>query len=77
VVYVKNPDYVPRPEPPSWASGGKVVKVDRVEWLYIPEALTAAQALSSGEVDSWENVPNDSKAALARDRNITIRSWPG
>ena len=77
VVYVKNPDYVPRPEPPSWASGGKVVKVDRVEWLYIPEALTAAQALSAGEVDSWENVPNDSKAALARDRNITIRSWPG
>ncbi|MGH7055491.1 MAG: ABC transporter substrate-binding protein, partial [Stellaceae bacterium] len=33
VVYVKNPDYVPRPEPVSWASGGKVVKVDRVEWL--------------------------------------------
>jgi peptide/nickel transport system substrate-binding protein len=31
VVYVKNPDYVPRKEPPSWASGGKVVKVDRVE----------------------------------------------
>ncbi len=35
-VYVKNPDYVPRQEPPSWAAGGKVVKVDRVEWLYTP-----------------------------------------
>ena len=35
VVYVKNTDYVPRNEPPNWASGGKVVKVDRVEWLYI------------------------------------------
>jgi peptide/nickel transport system substrate-binding protein len=30
VVYVKNTDYVPRKEPPSWASGGKVAKVDRV-----------------------------------------------
>src|SRR6478735_10492273 len=31
VVYVKNTDYVPRKEAPSWASGGKVAKVDRVE----------------------------------------------
>ena len=29
-VYEKNKDYVPRKEPPSWTSGGKVVKVDRV-----------------------------------------------
>src|SRR5271170_4305203 len=29
-VYEKNTDYVPRKEPPSWTSGGKVVKVDRV-----------------------------------------------
>jgi peptide/nickel transport system substrate-binding protein len=77
VVYAKNPDYVPRKEPPNWASGGKLAKVDRVEWLYIPEAFTAAQALSAGEVDSWENVPNDSRAALAHDSNITIRSWSG
>ena len=31
VVYVKNTDYIPRSEPPSWASGAKTVKVDRVE----------------------------------------------
>src|SRR5437588_4345290 len=36
-VFVKNPDYVPRKEPPSFASGGKVVKIDRVEWRYIPD----------------------------------------
>jgi peptide/nickel transport system substrate-binding protein len=36
VVYVKNTDYVPRNEPSSWASGGKVVKVDRVEWCISP-----------------------------------------
>ncbi|HEV7391653.1 MAG TPA: ABC transporter substrate-binding protein, partial [Burkholderiales bacterium] len=45
VVYVKNTDYVPRKEPPSWASGGKVAKVDRVEWIYSPDSATAAAAL--------------------------------
>jgi peptide/nickel transport system substrate-binding protein len=59
VVYVKNAGYMPRPEPPSWAAGGKVVKVERIEWLYIPEAVTAAQAFTAGEVDAWENVPGD------------------
>src|SRR4029078_9051698 len=53
VVYVKNTDYVPRREPPSRAAGGKVVKVDRVEWIYIPDAATAAAALNAGEVDWW------------------------
>src|SRR5262252_971417 len=51
VVYVKNKDYVPRKEAPSWASGGKVVKVDRVEWIYIPDSATAAAALNAGEAD--------------------------
>jgi peptide/nickel transport system substrate-binding protein len=51
VVYVKNPDYVPRAEPPDNLAGGKVAKVDRVEWLYIPEPVTAIQALETGEVD--------------------------
>ena len=74
VVFVKNPDYVPRNQPPSWASGGKVVKVDRVEWL---EATTAAQALSAGEVDYWENVPSDYVPALARDAAIEVRSNAG
>jgi peptide/nickel transport system substrate-binding protein len=61
----------------SWASGGKVVKVDRVEWRYIPEAVTAAQALGAGEVDYWENVPSDYAPALERDTNIVIRSNAG
>ena len=59
VVYVKNNDYVPRGEPPNWASGGKIVKVDRVEWLVVPDHATAAAALSNGEVDWWENPPLD------------------
>ena len=59
VVYVKNTDYVPRKEAPSWASGGKVVKVDRVEWIYIPDSATAAAALNAGEADIWEQLPPD------------------
>jgi peptide/nickel transport system substrate-binding protein len=54
-----------------------VVKVDRVEWLYIPEAVTAVQALESGEVDDLENAPNDYAAALAKDPDITVRGYPG
>ena len=73
VVYVKNPDYVPRKEPPDGAAGGKVVKVDRVEWLYIPDPNTAVQALRNGEVDYWEYAVNDYVPALERDPNISVR----
>jgi peptide/nickel transport system substrate-binding protein len=77
VVFVKNTDYVPRKEPSSWAAGGKVVKVDRVEWLYVPEAATAAQALISGEVDYWENVWQDYVPALERDPNLSVQPSGG
>jgi peptide/nickel transport system substrate-binding protein len=36
VVYAKNADYVPRDEPPNWASGGKVVKLDRWQFGWHP-----------------------------------------
>jgi peptide/nickel transport system substrate-binding protein len=72
VVYVKNRDYVPRGEMPSWASGAKVVKVDRVEWLYIPDATTKIAALNSGEADWWENPPPDIWPLLTGNRDITL-----
>src|SRR6201986_1004270 len=50
-VFEKNTDYVPRKEPPSWTSGGKVVKVDRVEWITMADAQTAVNALQSGDID--------------------------
>jgi peptide/nickel transport system substrate-binding protein len=72
VVYLKNTDYVPRHEPPSWASGGKIVKVDRVEWLYIPDAMTKVAALNADEADWWENPPLDLVPALEANPDITI-----
>src|SRR5260221_1419918 len=73
VVYVKNADYVPRKEPPSWASGGKVVRVDRVEWLYIPDAMTKVAAPNNVEADWWENPPLDVVPVPAANRDITVK----
>lgn len=59
VVYEKNTDYLPRSEPSDWTSGGKVVNVDKVEWVSMPDAMTAANALLNGEVDYIEHYPYD------------------
>jgi len=59
VVYEKNKDYVPRKDPASWTAGGKVVHVDRVEWVTMPDELTATNALLNGEIDYIENMPYD------------------
>ena len=71
-VFVKNADYVPREEPPSLAAGGKVVKVDRVEWLYIPDTATAAAALNAGEADWYEQPPADLVPLFAANKDITV-----
>jgi peptide/nickel transport system substrate-binding protein len=54
VVYLKFARYKPRAEPPSGTAGGKVAKVDRVEWVIIKDAQTQANALAAGEVDVIE-----------------------
>ena len=59
VVYEKNTDYIPRSEPSNWTSGGKVVNVDKVEWVSMPDAMTAANALLNGEVDYIEHYQYD------------------
>jgi peptide/nickel transport system substrate-binding protein len=59
IVLEKFADYQPRPEPPVWASGGKVAKIDRIEMLGLPDAQTQVSALIRGEVDYLERVPAD------------------
>ncbi|MBV9824223.1 MAG: ABC transporter substrate-binding protein [Alphaproteobacteria bacterium] len=77
VVFQRNAAYVPRAEPPAWATGGKQVKLDRVEWQYIPDAATALNALNQGEVDYWENLSNDYVPSLAHDPNVTVSDGTG
>lgn len=72
VVYVRNPDYVPRNEEPSGAAGGKRVYVDRVLWRYIPDVATANAALEAGEVDFWENPPLDFVPRLENNPNLAV-----
>ncbi len=71
-VFAKNTDYVPRKEPPSWTSGGKVVKVDRVEWITMADAQTAVNALQSGDIDFMEIPSFDILPVLAANKDIKI-----
>ena len=72
-VYVKFAGYKPRAEPPSGLAGGKIVKVDRVEWLAISDQQQAINALLAGEVDFIEQPPHDLHPLLKADPNI--RMW--
>jgi peptide/nickel transport system substrate-binding protein len=72
VVYEKNTDYVPRREPPSWTSGGKVVKVDRVEWITMADAQTAVNALQSGEIDFLEAPSFDMLPVLSANPELKL-----
>ena len=71
-VYLKNTKYKPRNEPPSGLAGGKVVKVDRVEWITIPDQQTQVNALLNGEIDMVEVVPPDLLPLLQKDKNIKV-----
>ncbi|QIG95227.1 MULTISPECIES: ABC transporter substrate-binding protein [unclassified Bradyrhizobium] len=73
-IYEKNTDYVPRKEPPNWTSGGKVVKVDRVEWIRMPDAQTAVNALQSGDIDFVENIPFDLVTKLAANKDLKLET---
>jgi peptide/nickel transport system substrate-binding protein len=73
-VYAKNEKYVPRSEPASWASGGKVVNVDRVEWVVMADAQTALNALQAGEIDYWESPPSDLLQILELNDEVTVRN---
>src|SRR4051812_8749855 len=72
-VYVKNPKYKPRNEPPSGFAGGKVAKVDRVEWIWIPDTQTQVSALLNGEVDLIEAMPYDLLPLVEKSKDVRVQ----
>src|SRR4029453_5746824 len=74
-VYLKNPKYQPRPEPASGLAGGKVAKVDRVEFVDMPDPTQQVNALIAGEIDMIENVPHDLLPLLKADKNVQTVNW--
>ena len=74
-VYIKNTKYKPRAEPASGLAGGKVAKVDRVEFVEMPDPTQQVNALIAGEIDMIENVPHDLIPLLKKDRNVQTVNW--
>ena len=72
VAYRRNPNYQPRAEPADGVAGGKVAKVERVEWTIIPDPTTATAALIAGEVDYLTNPVVDNLPLMRADPKIAI-----
>ncbi len=71
-VLVKNPNYVPRKEPPSMMAGGKIAGVDRIERIIIPDDVSAVNALIAGEVDYLETIPPDLIKLVENNPDIVV-----
>lgn len=74
-VYVKFDKYKPRSEPASGLAGGKVVKIDRVEWRAISDQQQIANALISGEIDFVEQPKHDLIPLYKKDPNIVVHDY--
>ncbi len=51
----QEPKYKPRSRGANGLAGGKVAKVDRVEWMWIPDVQTQVGAIQNGEIDMLES----------------------
>jgi peptide/nickel transport system substrate-binding protein len=75
-VYLRNPRYVPRKEPPSGSAGGKRVYVERVEWnLALRDAQAQVNALVNGEVDILEQPSFPLIPGLKANPEIVVYSY--
>lgn len=72
VTYTRFDDYLPREEPANGMSGGKVVNVDTVKWIAMPDSHTAINALLSGEIDYIEQVQIDLLSLLDSNENVFV-----
>ena len=72
VVYVRNTRYAPRADPATGTSGGKIARVDRVEWIIITDPQTQANALAAGEVDMLEMPAFELYRSMKRNPDIQL-----
>jgi peptide/nickel transport system substrate-binding protein len=72
-VYRRFEAYVPRPGGKvEGTAGPKVAHFERVEWITMPDASTAANALRAGEVQWWETPTPDLIPTLRRDAALRV-----
>ena len=72
VVYVKNMKYKPRSEAASGLAGGKVAKIDRIEWRAMGDMQQTINALQAGEIDYVQVPKHDLLPILKPDSNIRL-----
>ena len=74
-VFERFAQYVPRPGAgvPGLTGGPKLVHLDRVEWITMPDAETASAALQRAEIDWWEVPSSDLIALLRRDHTLVTQ----
>ena len=72
IVFTKSAGYKPRSEPANFYAGGKLAKIDRVEWIIIPDTTTASNALTQGEVDFFESPPGDLIPTLKKNKDVVV-----
>jgi peptide/nickel transport system substrate-binding protein len=71
-VYVRFDKYKPRAEPASGLAGGKLAKVDRVEWVAMSDQQQIVNAVLAGEIDYIEAPSHDLLPLLKADPNIGL-----
>ena len=72
-VWARNERYEARPEPVDGLAGGRVPKIDRIEWTVISDPATAANAMATGEQDYWEYPLHDLLPLLRRSREVVVQ----
>ena len=72
-VWTRNDRYVPRQESVDGLAGGRVPKIERVEWTVISDPATSANAMMQGEQDYWEYPLHDLLPLMRRNRDLVVQ----
>lgn len=76
ISYERNDQYQPRSEPMSGFAGGKRVYVDLLDMVIIPDAITRAAAVVTGQIDYTDNLVPDDYDRLRQDPNLVVPLLP-